>query len=815
MLSDLKYALRSLLKTPGFTVTVLATLALCIGANTAIFSMLYALAIKPLPFHESERIVQVNNSLPKIGFDTFPSSVPQYLDFKEHATAFTDLGLWRFEEFTLGDKDGPARVTAASATADVFKVFGVQPLLGRFYSSDSQRQGNDKVVVLTQSLWESRFKADPKIIGNKIRLEGESYEIVGVAPSNLQALDGRVKLIRPLSWSDDQLVSLSRYSMSPNLYGRLKPGETLDSARSQLAALERRFYDTASAGVRDFMERSGVHVKVSNLHAQRVDFVKTALYLLYGGALFVLLIGCANVANLLLARSNSRQEEFTIRTALGASRRAIAQPLFVESLLLTGFGAALGLALAWSVLGAVNQFTSQLLPTALSFKIEGRVLGYTAAIAVLAALTMATLPVAHVLGGNRLHAPQTQSRGASTSRSARNMSSTLIVVQIAIALMLLIGAGLLIRSFANVLSVDPGFNTQHMVSARIALPMDYRRNDQAHVLQRRLLATLQEIPGLKASVATATPFQTGLPLISLALRDHPQPIGAPQPSTFILAVSPTYLDTLGIRLLEGRWFNDADTGAGREVHVVDEAFAKRYFPGRSPVGQRIAFSGDDPANPEDWPEIVGVVSNVRHNGPEEKSGNPYVYASMEQLPSQWINSFSILARTTRPLSEALTLLRQKVAAVDPTLPMFQAGSMDDIIGSSFDNRRSIVVLLGSFAALALLLSAIGIYGVLAYDVSQRTREIGIRSAIGASRLQIVMLILKQGLWKTALGLAIGLAGAFILSRFMIGLLYEVKPTDPAAYILVSILLLAVAGLASYLPARRATKVDPLVALRAE
>jgi predicted permease len=391
------------------------------------------------------------------------------------------------------------------------------------------------------------------------------------------------------------------------------------------------------------------------------------------------------------------------------------------------------------------------------------------------------------------------------------MSGPLIVAQVAVALVLLVGAGLLMRSFQRALSVDPGFDPAQLLTARVALSADYRADNRAQQFMQRLLASLQQVPGAQATLATNTPFQGGLPINAFSLQNYTLPAGAPQPGAWHLGASPSYLETLRIPLREGRWFTDADVAGGRRVYVVDETFARRFFPGGSAVGQHVTF-GAVPAKPEDWPEIVGVVGNVRHLGVEEDSGNPFLYHPLQQTP---IGAVNILIRTTRSPQEVLAIVRNKVAAIDPTLPVFQTGTMEGVISESFSSRRGIMLLLVSFAFVAVVLSAVGIYGVLAYDVSQRTREIGIRGAVGATSAQIVSLILRQGVWRASAGLALGLAGAIAFSRFMASMLFEIAPTDPVAYVAVSALFFVVSVVASYLPARRAARIDPMSALRVE
>ena len=810
-LRDVRYAGRMLRRNRGFTAAAVTSLALCIGANTTIFSMLYALVIRPLPFQKPGQLVEIYNSFPKVGIPKLASNLGQYLDFKKDAPAFTQLALWRLDDYTLGEDRGPSRISGAIATAEIFDLLGVQPLFGRFFTPQNHVPGADKVVVLTQSFWESHFQSDPGVIGRTLRLDGEPFEIIGIAPRVFEAFDARVRLIRPLAWPPGQQFGHMGYS--PQLFGRIQPSASMGDAQSQVAALEKQYYDGAPPETRDFFDRTGHRIRIDTVQAQRVEPVKTSLYLLQGGVLFVLLIGCVNVANLLLARANARSGEFAMRMALGASRGAIARQLLVESALLTCLGAACGLLLAWSGLSTANHFTAQLLPDALPFGLDNHVLEYTAIITAVLALFVGLLPVLHLLTGKPSGLTPITGRGTSAGRGTQAVGSALVVAQVAFALMLLTGAGLLIRSFANVLAVEPGFDPQQVIGARIAVPPSKEKS-----FPPRLEAALREIPGVEASLATATPFllvppyQVSMPLGAFVLRECALPSDMSLPSVFYCGATPSYLKTMRIPLREGRWFNETDMGKGRAV-VVDENFSKRYFAGRSAVGQRMVLNGSPPQKDEDWLEIVGVVGNVRHNGVEDRSGQPFLYVPLTQMP--FYGMMSVLIRTARPESEVVLLLREKVAAIDPELPVYAVETLDGVIRDSISNRRGIMLLLGSFAGIALLLSAVGIYGMLAYDVSRRTREIGIRSALGATRRQVAGLIVRQGLWKTVMGVVLGVAGATLLSRFLTSLLFEVRPTDSFVYVAVSLLLMIVAALASWLPARRAAKIDPVIALRAE
>jgi predicted permease len=502
-----------------------------------------------------------------------------------------------------------------------------------------------------------------------------------------------------------------------------------------------------------------------------------------------------------------------IRSALGIGRWTIARQLLLESLLLTTLGAALGLGVAWAALRGTNFYLAKMLPQSLPASLDWRVLGFAVALSAVVGLLIGLIPVLHILRTNLAEVIQRNSRGASFGRGVRTLSGALVVAQVAVALMLLTGAGLLIHSFAEALRVDTGIDANNVVTARIALTREHRASDEAaNSIRERLLGAMREIPGVTSqAMAFSTPFQGGLPINAFTLEDDTLPPGSPQPGAFRVIVTPEYLETLGLQLLEGRFYEDADMGSGQRLFVVDQSFARKFFPNGTAVGGRFSF-GPRPARAEDWPAIIGVVRDVPHNGVEEKSGNPFIYQLMQGGRP---GGYSLFLRTDRPVGDVVTDLRNKVRAIDPGLPLFETGALMDAVGSSFDNRRAVMLLLVTFAGLALFLSALGIYGVLSYDVSQRTREIGVRSAVGASHGQIASLILRQGLWKTGLGVVLGLSGAALLSRSMTSLLFNVQPTDPVVYMAVSLVLIAVALLACYLPARHASRIDPLVALRDE
>ena len=810
---DLRHAGRRFFRERGFAAVALTTLALCIGANTAIFSMIYAMILKPLPFPAPTRIVEIYNSFPKAGFDKFPSNVVQYSDFKANTNSFDSIALWTTNMVMMGDEGSAEHIEDAECTAEMFDVLGMKPVIGQFFTLKNSRKGEDKVVVLTQTFWKSHFNTDPGVLGKTMRIDGDAYQIIGVAPGALGSFDAQPRFIRPISWKPEDVNLGARYACSLSIFARMKPDVPAAVGLSQIAALEQHVYDVGPAGLKSFLDRTGHKIALGLVQAERVQPIKGSLFLLQGGVLFVLLIGCVNVANLLLTRANGQQGELAIRAALGAGRGAIARQLLIESLLLTLVGALLGVALAYGAVAAINHFTARLLPNMLPVAIDGSVLIYAIGISVAVGLLIGLLPVVHILRSNLSAMIHRSSRSASGGRGVRALSSILVTGQVAIALVLLSGAGLLIHSFANAISVNPGFDPKNLVVGSIAIPASYQAKDKAAALQRSLEQAMKEIPGVDGSaLSTGIAFEGNLPIQALTLKDSLLPRDSAQPGAFLVGASLGYFQAMHIQLLEGRLFDESDLNEkARKAYVVDEHFEKRYFPGHSAVGGHFTFGGQ-PQKEEDWPVIIGVVRFVPHNGVEDRSNNPFVYYPLLTDTPGGLNLF---VRSTRPVGDVISALREKLRAVDPSIPLFDTGTVQKAIDDSFDNRRAVMLLLGGFAALALFLSAIGIYGVLAYDVSQRTREIGIRGAIGATRPQIVGLIMRQGLWKTGVGLVVGLVAAVLLSHYMTSMLFDLESTDPWSYVVVAIVLAAVAALASYLPARHASKINPNEALRIE
>ncbi|HYC72737.1 MAG TPA: ABC transporter permease [Opitutaceae bacterium] len=809
---DVRFSWRALRRSRGFSLAVVVTLALCIGANTTILSVLYGLVLKPLPFPDPGQLVQVYNSLPKGDRPKERASIAQYLDYQANADRFAGFALWTVWTFNIGEDADPERGIGARVTADYFKILGVEPVLGRFYTAEECVPGKDFVLVLTETFWERKFKADPGVIGREIRLGGQPFTIIGVAPRRLEALNADATVLKPFEWQPQQANPQARFSQNGILYARMKPGVGPEEARAQLITLEQRWQEqVAPPATREFLARGGFTVGVGRIRAEQTRSVRTSLLLLQGGACFVLLLGCVNVANLMLARANARRTELAVRQALGAGPGALARQMIVEGLLLALAGAGGGLALAWGSLRVINTYTTAIVREVAPVAIDGTVLGLTLLTAVAVALLIALLPVMRAWRTNLLASLQSGSRGSSAGGGSRAAGGVLVMAQVGLALVLLVGAGLLLRSFARVLQVDPGFDASRAVQGRTVFGYPGQTPESIKSTQDLIIARMREIPGVEqVGYTNVFPLSATLNVSNFPIRGSSAGPGESAPTASLQWVSPGYLEAMGIKLIEGRYFNETDaTGPARRVFIVDANFARKHFPGRSAVGETFAFRHSGlPA--DEWPRIIGVVAPAKLSGLEDRSGTPFVFTPMGASAG-----FSMVLRTSRPAREIVPLMRQKLRSVDPGAPLYHEGSLQEELEFMLSNRRGVMWLLGAFAGVALLLSAVGLYGMLAYDVAQRTKEIGIRGAVGATRGQIAAMILRQGLGKAGLGLALGLAGAFHLSRYLASLLFEIDPTDPLVFASVPLLLLLVTVLASWLPARRAARVDPLVALRSE
>ncbi len=810
---DFRLALRSLVRARGFSLAALATLALCLGPNTAILSVLYTLVYKPLPFHEPRELVAINNVSEQLGRTKHPSSVAQYLDFKAHADRFAGFGYFSATNATMGeDEDIPVRVAGMVISADLLTVVGIKAELGRFFLPDEQTPGKDRVVILSHLAWENRYHRDPTIVGREIRMDGQKYTVVGVAAYSFEELLNDVEFFRPYIVWPGQLEAQTRYVSSVRLIGRLKPDVTLEAGKAQLEVLEKTFNDTAaSPQLRSAFGKSGNHISLVDARQELAEPIRAPLLLLQGGAMLVLLIGCVNVASLLLARLSAKRPELAVRHALGAGASTLLRQMLAESFVLVGVAGAVGIAAAFAILQWMNHYLPTVVRHVPPIALDRHVLGITLTAILAIILVMGIVPFVLVW---RSGLRPGETPRASTGRRGRETIGALVICQVAVALMLLVCSALLIHSFARVMATNPGFDPDRIVQGRIYLPMARYQDPKDNVaIQQRILTAVKEIPGVESvGLSIDVPISATFRSTSIILRADPSFSNGSLAQVYPSTVSPEFFATMGIHLREGRGFRDDDDARTNPVMIVDETFVQRYFPGRDVVGMEVALGNLPPPAGRAWTRIIGVVSRATLSGLEGRDGWPFVYFPFNQMPSQ---AFSVLARSLRTDADVVGEMRSKIRAIDPKLPVYAAGSLAGSLDAMLGNRRALLWLLGLFSVLALILASVGLYGVLNYDVSQRTREIGIRGAVGATRGQIVAMILRQGLWRAGVGLGVGLVGAFFLTRLLRKMLFDISPTDPVAFGAAALLMVLVAVAASWLPARRAAKVDPVIALRAE
>lgn len=809
---DLRLALRSLRRAPGFAAAVITTIALCLGPNVAIVTLLYALALKPQPFLQPERLVQVMNAFGNVpgGPSKQSSSQPQYRDFQAQADLFQGFAMMQYFGTTIGEETTPERGTGMRVDAGFFPLLGLRPVVGRFATAEEDAVGRDRVLVLTETFWRTRYGADPHVVGRSVRMGGEPWTIIGVAPRSVEGLDPNTMFFKPFERVAAEELPNARYRARTIVYGRLKAGVSLEGAQAQLAEIEKRYIaGRASAPERTQLESRGHRIVLERLGEAQAAAVRSPLALLEGGALFVLLIGVINVLNLLLARMNAKRSELSIRVALGAGRGELLRQLLAETMMLAMVAGVLGLALAWGSLQVINRYLHLVAAKTMPVSLDLPVIG---------AILLSTIFLALVLGAvqfavfwNSRFSPA-DSRSASSSSSSRAFGSALVITQVAVAIVLLVGAGLLVRSFVRVLAVDLGFDAAHVVQGRVAVPKAYETPAQNVAFQRRIMEAFQGIPGVR-NVSRVSDYAIGtFRTIPFTLHGNASAPGGSQPIAYLNWVSPGYFDTMSMRMLDGRSFAENDDWRKGLVVVVDDLFAKRYFPGRSAVGEEISLGTELPPAGTPWPRIVGVVQRAQLAGPEARDRMPFIYGPIVHQPAP---GFTFVVSSPRPSSDVLAAMRQKLREIDSTIPLYWTASLQEGIDGMLQVRRGLLLLIAAFATLALLLAGVGLYGVLAYDVSRRTREIGIRAAIGATRAQVVAMVLYQALWKTVIGLLVGLAIGAYLTRFLGAMLFETGRFDPLTFLAVPLLMVAVAAVAAWLPARRAAKVDPIVALRAE
>lgn len=805
---DVRFSVRTLLTKPGFALIAILMLALGIGANSAIFSVINSVLLRPLPYKEPERLALVQQSMPKLGFYYGGVSAPELLDYIAENKTFAEMAGYGTLSLNLTGDTRPQRLQAARVSANLFSMLGVSPLLGRSFSTEEAAANASSVVILSEKLWETQFAADPNILGRTIRLDERPYTVVGVMPSQLQfpptgnAFSDAVELWTPLALTEDEKQARRRDS-NFNLIGRLKPGVPIEQAQADVesiaAHIEQQHPDIYQGTIR-------ITANAVGLADRMAQGVRRLLWVLLGAVGLVLLIACANVANLLLARAASRRKEIAIRSALGAGRARIVRQLLTESVLLALIAGIVGALLAWWVTDLIAKFGPEHVPRLAETRLDGSVLVFTLLVSTLTGVLFGLVPAWQSARINLTTALKESARNSS-GEGAR-LRAVLVAVEMALAVVLLIGAGLLINGFVRLMHVSPGFNPEGVVIARTTLPAErYPEIQRGKAVYRQALNRIAALPGVQAvSVASNLPL-TSEWQIGFRVEGGDENAFYTAHGNFISA---DYFRAMGIPLLKGRGFTDNDRLDGIPVIVVNETMARRFWPGQDVIGKRIRWGG---WNPDGWLTIVGVTTDVKLSSLEAES-EPTVYMPTFQV-SRLRSEVLFIARTSADPASLAAALRREINAVDAELPVYGIRTMNEVVAESVAQRRFTMNLLTGFAAAALLLAAIGLYGVISYSVAQRTQEIGIRMALGAQTGNVVRQVVAQGMKLALIGLSSGLIAAFALTRLMKNLLYGVSATDPTTFGGITLLLGAVALLACYIPARRAAKIDPLIALRAE
>ena len=804
LLRDLRYAVRMLANRPSFTVVAVLALALGIGANTAIFSVVNAVLLRPLAYKEADRLLMVwENHEAREGPKTEWTSPPTFGDWRDQNQVFDSISAFQFWLPTVTGSSEPESLNGAAVSHDIFQTLGVDPSLGRSFRAEEDRAGGERVVLLGHGLWKRRFGADASILNRTITLNGEPYTVIGVMPEGFRfPIISNAEAWTPLQQRLNPDCGRGCYTL--RTVARLKPGVTIERARQEMGSL--------AEGLAEKYPEANINVGITlvPLHEQIVGQLKPMLLVLLGAVGFVLLIACANVANLMLARAATREREIAIRTALGASRARLVRQLLTESLLLALMSAALGLLLAFWLVDVMVAFSPEGTPRIDEVSIDIMVLGFTLAVAVITGLVFGLVPA---LSATRPNFSQSlkEGKGTDTSSGKKAARSTLVVAEVALALMLLIGAGLLIKSFANLLHVDPGFNPANVMTLQLNLPVTrYPEGRQVSAFYADLLGRIKSIPGVESVAAgSALPLAGNDTDVSFFIEGRPAPGPGEKQAAWYSRVTPDYFHTMGIGMVSGRPFDERDQANSPRVVIVSETLARRYWPGEDPVGKRLSLGGN-PDKPN-WREIVSVVRDVKQFG-IDADARPTIYIPHAQASNRFM---TVTVRTTAEPTSIISAVRSQIAGLDSELAISNISSMQELVATSIAPSRMIMMLLAVFAGLALILAAVGIYSVIAYGVTERTREIGIRMALGAAKRDVLKLIVGRAAMLTLAGVALGLAGAFALTRFMKSLLYEVDTFDPVTFAGISLLLVGVALLASYIPARRAAKVDPMVALRYE
>ncbi len=814
LLQDLRFGVRTLLKNPSVTAVAIIALALGTGANSAIFSVVNAVLLRPLPYQNPESIVLVWGKNATTSRDAI--SVRDFLDYRSQNSAFAEMTSFAYDDFNLSTADEPEHIQGAMVSANYFGVLGTNFPQGTAFRPEDDQPGAGRVAIISNGLWKRRFGSDPNLVGQPILLNGASFLVTGIAPANFQSpspednpqvwvplsLDGGDRLRVPASVSPATLTNRrSRFLIG---IARLKPGVTPKQAQTDLDAtatqLEQQYKDT----------NAGIGVSVVSLREHIIGKIEPALVVLLAAVGFVLLIACANVANLLLARAAARQKEIAIRTALGAGRLRLIRQLLTESVLLSVLGGAFGLGLAYVEIRLLLGLNPTNIPRLSDIGIDGRVLGFTFLIAILTGIIFGLAPALQASKTDLNETLKEGARGSTGGISGRRVRSLLVVCEVALTVLLLIGAALMLKSFSSLQRVNPGFNPANTLTMMINLPAaKYSDDHQVQAFFEQVLNRVSVLPGVQAAGAVTSVPLTNTSIIRLRfiVDAHPPASASEVPRANFRSISHNYFRAMGIALVKGRYFTEQDRDKSPPVVIINETMANRYWPGEDPIGKRMTI----PSLAGVSREIVGVVADVKHSSLDTESGAE-MYVPYLQKP------FNFMALVIRASSDPLSLtgaVRGEILAVDKSQPVYDVKTMQQVVSDSVSQSRLYALLLGIFAGLALTLAMVGIYGVMNYSVVQLRHQIGIRMALGAQRGDILKMVVGQGMILALMGIAVGLVAAFILTRVLESLLFGVGARDPATFLIIPLVLAAIAFVSSYIPARRATRIDPMIALRYE
>ena len=801
LLQDLRYGVRMLMKKPGFTLIVVLTLALGIGANTTIFSTAESLILHPFSYANQDRLVMVYQRKPELNVQRFSMSPGNLHDLKTNSQTFEQFVTMHVEDFTLTGVDKPDQFEGYKVSAEFFTALGVQPLIGRVFHSGEDTAGNEQVAVLKHSLWQRRFGADPNIIGQTITLNGKAFNVVGVMPEGFNFPYNGGELWTPNLMAPESALDHDNYYL--RVFGLVKSGISIAQANTEIVGLSQRAQQQFPA------TNKGIEAYVVGLNEDFTRGSRMYLTFMLGAVAFVLLIACANVANLLLVRGSTRQKEIGIRMALGASRWRLIRQLLTESILLSLAGGALGLGLAvWGLAAlahGIPEGFSQFIPGWDHLAINNWALGFTLLVSLVTGIIFGLMPALQATQSNFNEALKEGSRG--TTGGARNrLRNVLVVSEVALSLVLLVGAGLLIRSFIAVLNTDYGIKPDNTISMRIVLPPDRYEKSQRIYFYEQFLSRIKTLPGvMNVGAVDNLPMGGSNNGSDFQIAGQPPFTKAAQPFVDTRIVTPEYFAAIGTSLHRGRLITPQDTAESPAVLLVNESFAARYFPGRNAIGERLEFVAGKPVS------IVGIVANVM-NDDMDNPAEPMVYQPFAQRVP---NSMALVVRGQTEVTNLVSAIRQELAALDPNLPLSNVKTIHQTIHERSSPKRVVTIMLGIMALLALVLAAVGLYAVMSFTVAQRTHEIGIRMALGAQARDVFQLVVGQGLKLVFIGIFIGLIGAFALTRVLAQVLFGITATDPLTFAAVALLLAIAAFFACWIPARRATKVDPMIALRGE